>query len=132
MTDTKNALEVVCISFTRIHTEYLKKSFINAARDESYKDSDENIFIDKENHTKLIDLINIDREINSGHDNISSDLQDITEKVDNYLSSLGQTAPAFIGVTGVTAFDRNKNVQKDMLLITVKNGNLQPIGIITL
>jgi len=54
------------------------------------------------------------------------------EKVDNYLSSLGQTAPAFIGVTGVTAFDRNKNVQKDMLLITVKNGNLQPIGIITL
>jgi len=98
MTDTKNALEVVCISFTRIHTEYLKKSFINAARDESYKDSDENIFIDKENHTKLIDLINIDREINSGHDNISSDLQDITEKVDNYLTSLqrrqGQTEKA--------------------------------------
>ncbi|MEQ8192388.1 MAG: ABC transporter substrate-binding protein, partial [Candidatus Eremiobacterota bacterium] len=54
------------------------------------------------------------------------------EDIKSYLSSLGEGRPPFIGVTGVTAFDKTCSVQKDMLLINVKNHMFQPVGVISI
>jgi ABC-type branched-subunit amino acid transport system substrate-binding protein len=54
------------------------------------------------------------------------------EDIKNYLSSLGGKIPPFIGVTGVTAFDKTGSVQKDMLLINIKNHMFQPVGVISI
>ncbi len=54
------------------------------------------------------------------------------EDIKNYLSSLGGKNPPFIGVTGVTAFDKTGSVQKDMLLVNIKNHMFQPVGVISM
>ncbi|MEQ8226216.1 MAG: ABC transporter substrate-binding protein, partial [Candidatus Eremiobacterota bacterium] len=54
------------------------------------------------------------------------------EDIKSYLSSLGVDRPPFIGVTGVTAFDKTGSVQKDMLLINIKNHMFQPVGVISI
>ena len=90
MTFASDEIETVGKKFHEILLDYRKKRLRNSALDESFMDSDENIFIDKENHKFLIDLINEDRRINCSNDELVSYLESINKKISDHLDSLGR------------------------------------------
>lgn len=83
MNGISKSLQDIGSTYSSLMQEYSKKGFVNSALDESFKDSNENIFIGD-----LKTLIESDRVITCNQDGLALEIVNISEKIKLHLDSL--------------------------------------------